>query len=287
MSVFDSVFHIAKIVASSVGSVNASTLYNLAGVGAFRFDAEGNVVDIDDDDDDKGEVATEQKVFTALGLVGRPLPPEGDLFANALCAREDDGLVPFAFRDLRIHRALNPAGGSAIPAPGQLIFAGYGGGFHSQSQTAADSGDQKADIQTFYCPYQFTDGVAAKAHSITMDPTTGNESISIVHGDGFSITMTTESLVLRNAAGDVYLELNADEFVVNGNMKVRGGFQTLDPAGTPTLLPLAKSTELLAWSVAVATWQTAVVAALSALGQTVPPPIPLVSTVATVNTFGF
>lgn len=190
MSALNQVVEFCKVIASAVGGTNTTTLYNLTGIGGFALDADG-AISGDDESDEGGEQAHEQEIFQSLGVIGRPLPPEGDLFAEALSVRTEDGLVPFAFRDLRLHRALNPSGDPVTPAEGQLMFAGYGGAFLSLAMTAAAVGSKKGNVLTLYVPYAFNGaGVAQKAHAISIDPTTGNSSLTLVHGDGpmFSLT---------------------------------------------------------------------------------------------------
>ena len=141
MSLLNQVLEFCKVISSAVGGTNTTTLYNLTGIGGFALDADGQVTG-DDESDDGGEQAHEQECFQALGVIGRPLPPEGDLFTEALTARTGDGLVPFAFRDLRLHRAVNPSGSPTTPSEGQLMFVGYGGAFFDD-----DHQDVAADLQ--------------------------------------------------------------------------------------------------------------------------------------------
>lgn len=278
-SAADFVTHFARVVKSNVSTETGAVLYSVAGVGPLLGIDTGNDLD--------GEVDEDQGVFSALGFLARPLPPEtvGNQVhaAEVLCIRVADGLIPISARDTRIRLP------GTAPNEGAIAFAGYGGGFH-----ILDPVDEGASgtIHVIYCPYAFTDptdpGTAAKAHSITIDPTSGNESIMIVHADGPSVILKTDSLILRNAAGDVYIELNDTEAVVNANMKVLGGFQTLDPTGTLSF-PLAKSAELITWAIALGVWQAQVTTAVNGLapGSITAPVVPLPGSVATTNTFGF
>jgi len=178
MSALNRVIEFCRVVTSSLGEANSATLYNVEGIDGFG--------------DGDGESASDQEVFGALGVISRPLPPEGDLFAEAIAARGDDGLLPFALRDLRIHQAIN-AGGSSAPAEGQTMFAGYGGAFLSHALGAV-SGSKKANVSVIYVPYAFDgDGAPTKAHAIIVDPTSGNSSIQLVHGDGVFFTLTEDA----------------------------------------------------------------------------------------------
>lgn len=219
MSALNQVIDFCRVVASSLGSDNRATLYNVAGIAGF-------------DGEDDGEQANDQEVFSALGVVSRPLPPEGDLFAEAIAARGEDGLLPFAMRDLRIHRAIN-AGGSSAPAEGQTMFAGYGGGFLSHGLTAGNSGSKRASVTTIYVPYAFDgDGAPTKAHAIVIDPTEGNSSIQLIHGDGVFFTLTedagngspgivwaTDDATFGRAGGGEFV-VQAEKITLKGNVYV-------------------------------------------------------------------
>jgi hypothetical protein len=203
LSFLNQVLEFCKVIASSVGGTNTTTLYNLTGIGGF-----------DDETDAGAEQAHEQECFTGLGLVGRPLPPEGTLFCEAASARTGDGLVPLAFRDLRLHRAVNPGGSPVSPAEGQLMFVGYGGGFLSHALTAANTGSKKGNVSTLYVPHDFdAGGVPQKAHAITIDPSSGNSSISIVHASGAVVTLTDDGISMA-VDGSTFATMRPGEFSV-------------------------------------------------------------------------
>lgn len=207
MSFLNHVVEFCKVIASSVARGSGATLYNIAGIAGF--------------DGEEGEQATDQEVFSALGIIGRPLPPEGDLFAEALAVRTEDGLLPLAFRDLRLHRALNPSGTPTTPREGQQVFVGYGGAFLSHSMTAAPTGSKRGNVTTLYVPYDFDGaGVPQKAHAISIDPSDGNSSISIVHGDGVFFTLTDDAGagspgIVWSVDAQTFGRISADEFMVN------------------------------------------------------------------------
>lgn len=209
---FDQVLSFAKVLASSVAAETKATLYNLTGIGGFEADAEG---------DESGEQAHEQEVFGAFGVIGRPRAPSmlGSALSwlEVLAARTSDGLVAFGFRDLRLHaRFPNPKAGS-------IAFVGYGGAFLSFDDTAANSGDEKASIATLYVPYEWTNGVPSKAHVLVLDPTSGNPSVTLVHAEGHGIVLNKDGgAIIKNAAGDAYIEVNAAGGTLNGNWKVQG-----------------------------------------------------------------
>jgi len=215
MSFLNQVVEFAKVLGSAVGGPNAATLFNVTGIGGFALDSDGQVTGADDGDAG-GEQAHEQETFQSLGIIGRPLPPEGDLFAEALTLRTDDGLLPFAFRDLRLHRAINPGGGATTPREGQLMFVGYGGAFLSHAMTPA-----RTNVTTLYVPYDFVAGVPTKAHAISIDPTSGNSSISIVHGDGVFLALTEDTGsgpgIVASVGAATFLRMSAGEFSVTAD----------------------------------------------------------------------
>lgn len=188
MSFIDNVLEFAKVLGSAIGGTNAAVTYDLTGIGDFRENVAGDVVG-DDPGDDAGDRADEQPAYQALGVVARPLPPEGQFHAESVAVRTSDGLEPIAYRDLRINRALNPTGASSAPKEGQGFFAGYGGAFLSHEMTAEPSGDKRANITTLYVPYGFAGDVPGKAHAIVIDPLVG---IQLINGEGAFLTLSND-----------------------------------------------------------------------------------------------
>ena len=213
MSFLNRVVEFCKVIASAVGGTSTTTLYNVTGIGGFAVGADGQTSGADETDTG-GEQAHEQECFSGLGIVGRPLPPEGALFCEAVCARTEDGLVPFAFRDLRLHRCLNASGAPQSPAEGQIMLVGYGGAFLSLAMTEANTGSKRGNVLTLYVPSSFdAKGVPEKAHAITIDPSTGNSSISIVHASGAAATLTDDGITLA-VDGATFLSMRAGELSI-------------------------------------------------------------------------
>lgn len=229
----DYILAFGKAVASTVNSKTGATLYQISGVGSMNPDAADDGTGADED----GELIDEMPGFSALGVIFRQLGKTvvgGRTYeTEVVCMRTSDGLVPIAWRDLRLHAAF-PDG----LAEGQIAFAGYGKGFYSLSLTA----DGEANIHVIYCPYDFDSaGVAQKAHAIVLDP---DEGLSIVHGDGYAMTMSTSAgLVLRSETGEARIIMQGDtithqasKHILQGNVAVGA-----NPASAVPLLPGAAS----------------------------------------------
>lgn len=233
MSALDAVAAFVKVIGSALVGQNAETVFNVQAIGGFGGDG-----DAGDDSDGAGEQASGQVGYSSLGILGRPLPPEGPLFAEAVALRVDGGLAPFGWRDMRLHAAVNPGGAGGTPAVGQLVFAGYGGAMLSHAMTADPVGSQRANLATWYVPFDFdADGVPQKAHTISIDPTPGNSSISIVHADGVFFSLTEDGVTWavdaatfgRMKAGEVLIQ--AAKIMLKGNVYI--GAQA--EAGAPLL----------------------------------------------------
>lgn len=156
------------------------------------------------------EESTSEPVYGALGVVHRPLPPDGTAHAEALSIRMGDSLIPIAWRDVRLD-----AVGSDF-AVGETGFVGYGGGSFRSGLTATPSGDQFATVHTIRAPYEFAGGVAAKEHVIKIDPTPGSETITVTHGEGHSVTLGPDAIVMQN--GDARAELSSSRFRVDAQL---------------------------------------------------------------------
>lgn len=221
--------------------ITGSTVYGphsavLVGGGA-------GVGSLEEGDEAGGEEAQDAEAYGAPGLVFRPRPPEEvdtpdgkqRLTAEAMAARTADGLVPLAWRDLRFNRVF------PNPKAGTVALVGYGGGFLAFDDTSADSGDQKATVETLYCPYEFTNGVPSKAMAVILDPE--GEAVSVVHGDGAAVVLTATELVLRSPSGENTLVLDDTELRIYANVRVMGRMAVGVPTvGTAVALPVLTGT---------------------------------------------
>lgn len=231
MSALDAVATFVKLIATAL--VDGEPTYNVTGIGGFALGSDGSATGEDDSDEAGEQSLPGQFGYSSLGIVGRALPPEGELHAEGVALRVDGGLVPIGWRDMRIHRALNPGGGNTTPAAGQLIFAGYGGTFLSYSVNA-----EGASIATLYVPHDFdADGVPQKAHALVIDPTEGNSSITLVHANGARITLTDDGIAWAiddatfGSMRPGELAVNAERILLKGNVYL--GAQA--EAGVPLL----------------------------------------------------
>lgn len=233
------------------------------------------LLDLDSGGDGKDrwpEAMKKQPAFGAVGLVFRQLRPTksaGQARHLEVYGIDDGGgVVPVAYRDLRLN-ALYPA-----PKEGDIALVGYAGAFDSNSPKLDADGKPVSSERVIYVPYAFVNGVATKAHTIEIIGTAGNESISIIHGEGMAVTMTKggkNSVVIKNKSGNAYVEVNDEGVTVNGNTTVNGGATIGSPIGA---LPAAVAAPLIAWAALVN-------GALNGLGVPVAPLSPSVAATKT------
>ncbi len=194
---------------------NVGVLFNVAGIDGLE---DGSIGEANDAD-----------VYGALGIVSRPLSPKDGAAAEVVCMRTADGLVPIAAKDMRLKMP------GEAPHAGTVALVGYGGGFHSMDPV---NDGQDGTIHVIYCPFDFDgDGNAQKAHSITLDPSAGNESISIVHSEGMAITMAAnKEIAIKNSDGSATITLDDNGTTITGQLNVVGGLVVGNPAVAVPLL---------------------------------------------------
>lgn len=183
------------------------------------------------DDDDPGENMTDAEAFGALGLVVRSREPEkvGDqtLSAEGYGVRTVGGLVPLARRDLRLNRRF-PA-----PKPGTVALVGYGGGFVALDDASGGASSRL----TMYVPYGRSDVEDApqKAMTIAVDPE--QESMMLVHGDGYAIVLDKDNGITLRGDGSTWLRVGKGVVeVVAATQNYRGNVAL--GANTAAALPL-------------------------------------------------
>lgn len=263
----DYLLQFAKVIASSVADVTKATQVQVSGL--------EDPLGTGDD-----ELVEDQPVYSGIGPAWRPLKPSTiqgrQYFTEVICTKTGDGLVPIAWRDLRINRAF-PSG----LAEGQTAFAGYGKGFYSLTLTSANSGSEKANVHVLYCPYQFdASGVPAKAHSIVLDPTTGNESISMTHADGGQFVLLKNKEAMLVADSSTWMHIKPGTFEVQASQISLVGTLYV---GSPTDPSTVALTKFLAFASVYDAHTHG-----TGVGPTTPPIIPITpqaSTLATQRSF--
>lgn len=255
---FDTAFAFCKVIASVLAAETKHVLVQLRALGAG-------------DDPAIAESSSDEPAYGALGVIARPRAPDTTGAAEAIAARGEDSLTPLAWRDLRLSKARGNL------RDGATCLVGYGGGFVGTDDAGAGTGS----IVTIYAPYQHDgQGVPAKAHSIIVDTSTGNESIVIAHADGHAILLTPQGkLVIKNKAGSVFISIEDGGVVVSGTLKATTGLVAGSPA---TAQEVVLKDGLFAWITEV---NTAMAALQLAVGSPVPAivaptAIPMASTIA-------
>ncbi|HEX4334691.1 MAG TPA: hypothetical protein VH062_02190 [Polyangiaceae bacterium] len=207
-TLFDFTAGFFRVVSTSLAAKTKSVLLTMAGPG--------------------DEEADDQLAYGGLGLLGRPRDEDGDNHVDVVALRAGDRVVPIAYRDTRLDGAF-PNG----LASGTIALAGYGGGFLSLSDT--DDSD-KNTIATIYVPYAFSGGAPTKALAVALDPK--QESISLVHGDGYAVTLAKDTGITMRADASTWLTLKPGEFnVVAAKCSINGSVAV--GANTATALPFA------------------------------------------------
>lgn len=189
---FDSAFAFCRALVSSLGEKSNQVLVSLRGLG---------------DEANYAETSAEEPVYGVIGFISRPMDPDDNGAAEFVAARGDDSLTPIAGRDLRICKARGN-----VPK-GTATMCTHTGAFVSIDNAPSGTGS----VVTIYAPYEHTDGVPAKAHAITIDTTTNNEHVAVIHAAGHSILLTKDgALILKNAAGDVFVSIEDGGVTIAG-----------------------------------------------------------------------
>lgn len=225
-----------------------------------------------------GETSTDAPVFGALGVISRPrapvahddasgLAPEGE--AEYLCVKYEDELQPIAARDLRISARTNPA-------EGEVMLAGYDGGFVSIKQAGNGQGSQVVIL----APALNGSGVITTSHVLSMDPGAQN-AVALLHRSGHGLLCTAGGdAILKNASGNTYVQCAGSAMTLNGNVQVVGGLVVAP--GSPTPQPVLLATDALTYFAQNTAYLATLASAITALGGSVggspPTAIPIAST---------
>lgn len=139
-----------------------------------------------------GDTSSNEPMFGALGVVARPklpvtsdsdvksgLNPEGE--CEVLAIKNEDGMQPFAYRDLRLTARLPTI------EEGDVFLSGYQGGYVAIRATT----DNLGSTVTLRAPRLASDGTETLAHSLVLDPhASAAPAIALTHGSGYSIRIT-------------------------------------------------------------------------------------------------
>jgi hypothetical protein len=219
-TVTDFVFGFGKVTASAIANVTKEVVYQVAGILGF----------------DEEQTADKQVGYGGLGVLSYPLPGEVidkvSYDVDVVYVKQGDELVPVAWRDLRLNRAF-PSG----LKPGQIAFAGYGGGFYSLDLTSGNSGSQKANIHVLYCPYDFdSSGVPQKAHTITLDPDAN--IINLLHADGGQFVLLPEKKLMMISDDATWASMEPGKFEVQAiAINLIGTVAIGNPVAATPILP--------------------------------------------------
>jgi hypothetical protein len=222
---------------------------------------EGSVNDLDDPDGDTpGEQIPAVEAYGALGIVARPRQPEKiggrDYAAEGYGGRTPNGMVPFAYRDLRLNRRF------PNPKPGSIALVGYGGGFLS-----FDDADGDTSLGTLYVPYARNgSGAVSKAHMISIGKDgNGTPFVGIISGEGPRVTLLGNQVVVASKDGSNRLEVTDDGVNAVGPFKAASGADL----GGPTSREVVMFLELSNYVTQVNTLLSAMAAQLMAPGPVV------------------
>ena len=169
-----------------------------------------------------------------FGFISRPRDPDADKSGKPLPGKACSVLIGKSGDETHLFLASDPR---FIPNIPQLKKGGAAMYSAPGSFRVLDGDD---GTETFYCPVP-----GGSAHIITSG-LDGNQKpfIGIEHSSGLAITMLEGSLVLKNADGSVYIEVNGSQIVLNGNVVLNGGATIGDPVGAQ---PAAIAPALLAY----------------------------------------
>lgn len=166
-----------------------------------------------------GELESGMPPFESLGTYGfanRPPDPSKDGSCTVLYFYQGDQAFAIPFGDPRRTRSLPPLKkGSSVQYCDKPSF---------------DLHDGEDGTKTVYVE------VGNSAHLMTIGVDGNGDAIyELVHSEGMAVTMLKNKLILKNAAGDAFIELGPDGVVINGNLKVIGSVAangaSIDPTG--------------------------------------------------------
>jgi len=194
------------------------------------------------------DTAEEEPMYSALGVIARPRPPvakadatvlllEGECEAKAI--KDEDGLAPFAYRDIRINQRC------PSPNEGDVFLAGYQGGYVS---IRAATGNLGSVVRLHAPRLDGSTGSETLAHSLVLDPhSAASPAIALTHGSGYSIRITNagdtevrNKLVVAPDSAQLQVVIATGDFTawvtsVTTAVNAIIALLTVVPAGTPVV----------------------------------------------------
>ncbi len=187
-----------------------------------------------------------------LGLIARPSDPTDGKGAGCLYAGDGDDVYAMPTTDPRAvaRQPQGSKGSTTLHATGEKISYVHLDGETGYQQILVKYGD--------------------KSLSINLDTSSsGQESLQIRHGEGHGIALTADGkMTLNSPNGQSSIEINDTEIILNGNVKVVGGFLAGGPSGNKVLTTLDAT--------AMQAMIMAHTAGLTAFGSPVASTVPLV-----------
>jgi hypothetical protein len=257
-----------RIVGSTISGPHSAVLVGGAsGISGFT----------DPNGEAPGERRDDIEAYLSPGIIWRPRPPstpqgsDNELAAEAIGFRTPDGLIPLAWRDLRLNRRF------PNPKPGTVALVGYGGAFLS-----FDDADGDTSQGALYVPYaRDGNGNVTKAHIISIGKDgNGTPFVGIISGEGPRVTLLGDQAIVASKTGAGRVEVTDDGVNAVGPFKAPNG----GDIGGPTSRALAMHAELVALLTPLNALLTAITTQLSAPGPVAGAPGAYVAGLATLAT---
>jgi hypothetical protein len=173
--------------------------------------------------DSHGEPGSDGKVAAfelqhTFGFVSRPRDPEVDEEKRPIPGKGCSIFVGSDGDDTRGMLGFDPR---YIPSTPRLT-KGSSAQYSATGSFFVLDGDNANGTATWYVPIPGSS--PPKAHAITVGQDgNGKPFVGFVQSNGLAITMLENSMVLKNASGSTYVEINDAGVVISGNVRLNGG----------------------------------------------------------------